>query len=59
MLEVVLDALDSKKNRSSGPGLADCFTNLLLILLVQTSDIRYGKDLHLQLFTGAGLPNYL
>lgn len=59
MLGVVLDALDFKKNRLVGPSLADCFTNPLFILLVQTSDIHYGKDLHLQLFTEAGLPNYL
>ena len=56
---MVLGALDSEKSSSVGRGLADRFTNQLLISPVQTSDIRYGKDLHLQLCTEVGLPNYL
>lgn len=59
MLGVELDALGSKKNRSVGPALANCLTNPLLILPVQTSDTRYGKDLRLRLCTEAGRPNYL
>lgn len=59
MLGVLLDAVASRKNRSVGPGLADHFSNPLLIFPIQISDIHYGRDQHLQLFTEAGLPNYL
>lgn len=59
MLGMVLDAVGSRENWAVGPSWAVRFTYLLLILPVQTSDTRYGKDLHLQLSTEAGLPNYL
>lgn len=56
---MLLDAVASGKNRSVRPGLADHFFNLLLIFPIQISDTHYGRDQHLQLFTEAGLPNYL